>query len=70
METKLEIDLVLEAAAFYREASIQGQMHSGHWDSRGTDGNNCPACTRAKILRYKGDGILADSNIKLPIPEW
>lgn len=52
-----ENERLKQAAALFREASFQG--HSSHWDSQGTSGANCPACSKASNLRRQADDLLS-----------
>lgn len=54
---KAENERLKQAAALFREASFQG--HSSHWDSQGTSGANCPACSKASNLRRQADDLLS-----------
>lgn len=56
-ELEAENERLKQAAALFREASFQG--HSSHWDSQGTSGANCPACSKASNLRRQADDLLS-----------
>ena len=55
-ELVAENERLKQAAALFREASFQS--HSSHWDSHGTNGANCPACSKASSLRRQADDLL------------
>ena len=47
------IELLINAYLTARTASLQG--HKSHWDMKGTGGQNCPECIRARKLRGKAE---------------
>ena len=52
-----ERDRLKRANALLLDASLPN--HTGHWDSRGTSGANCPECLRARELREQAAALAA-----------
>jgi hypothetical protein len=59
LEDSMNIDLMIKAYKLMRDATFQS--HTGHWDSLGTHGVNCPECVRANKIREEADRLFEES---------
>lgn len=53
------VDLYKQAYQKMREASLQS--HYGHWDGKGTGGQNCPECVKSRELRSEADALFDEA---------